>query len=83
MDRATSSFAPTTRQFYFDALPGREISALLPNVADGLKGSDVRESVAAFYDTVLNGPSSGRLFLDISNRDGSILVRTSHHPNVS
>jgi PhoPQ-activated pathogenicity-related protein len=72
-------FCPDNSQFYFDALPGEKYLRYVPNAAHNLKGSDARESVAAFYHTVLTGrerPTYSWTF----EKDGSIHVKTSSHP---
>jgi PhoPQ-activated pathogenicity-related protein len=72
-------FCPDSSQFYFDALPGEKYLRYVPNAAHNLKGSDARESVAAFYHTVLTGrqrPSYSWTF----EKDGSIHVKTKSHP---
>jgi PhoPQ-activated pathogenicity-related protein len=48
-------FCPDNSQFYFDQLPGEKYLRYIPNADHGLNGTDVRESVVAFYDTIVKG----------------------------
>ena len=60
-------FCPDSSQFYFDALPGEKYLRYVPNVAHNLKGSDARESVAAFYYTVITG-AAAQVLVDVRKR---------------
>ncbi|HET6328569.1 MAG TPA: PhoPQ-activated protein PqaA family protein, partial [Planctomycetaceae bacterium] len=48
-------FCPDNSQFYFDDLPGEKYLRYIPNTDHGLGGCDVRESVVAYYDSILKG----------------------------
>jgi PhoPQ-activated pathogenicity-related protein len=72
-------FCPDNSQFYWDDLQGEKYLRYVPNAAHNLQGSDARESVAAFYHTVLTGherPTYSWTF----EKNGSIRVKTSSHP---
>ena len=69
-------FAPDSSQFYFDGLPGEKYLRYVPNVAHNLKGSDARESVAAFYYSVVTGTRRPK-YAWTFEKDGSIRVTTS------
>jgi PhoPQ-activated pathogenicity-related protein len=72
-------FCPDNSQFYFDALPGEKYLRYIPNADHGLKGTDVRESVVSFYDTVLKGTPRPQFTWNFEP-DGSILVTTVTKP---
>jgi PhoPQ-activated pathogenicity-related protein len=69
-------FCPDSSQFYFDGLPGEKYLRYVPNVAHNLQGSDARESVAAFYYTVITGTPRPKYSWTFE-KDGSIRVKTS------
>jgi PhoPQ-activated pathogenicity-related protein len=72
-------FCPDNSRFYFDQLPGEKSLRYVPNTSHGLKGSDARESIVAFYTLVLKGherPTYSWTF----EKDGSIRVTTESHP---
>jgi PhoPQ-activated pathogenicity-related protein len=48
-------FLPNSSQFYFDDLPGENHLLYEANTDHSLKGADVNESIAAFYQSVLHG----------------------------
>jgi PhoPQ-activated pathogenicity-related protein len=72
-------FCPDSSQFYYGDLPEEKLLRYIPNTDHSLKGSDVRDSVVAYFWTVVNGvprPKYAWAFED----DGSIDVRTSDRP---
>jgi PhoPQ-activated pathogenicity-related protein len=69
-------FCPDSSQFYFDVLPGEKYLRYVPNVAHNLKGSDARESVAAFYYTVITGARRPKYSWTFE-KDGSIRVKAT------
>ena len=71
-------FCPDSSQFYFDALPGEKYLRYVPNAAHNLKGSDARESVAAFYYTVITGARRPKYSWTFE-KDGSIRVKADRH----
>jgi PhoPQ-activated pathogenicity-related protein len=46
-------FLPDSSRFYFDALIGEKYLRYVPNTDHSLKGSDARESVLAFYHSIV------------------------------
>jgi PhoPQ-activated pathogenicity-related protein len=46
-------FLPDSSQFYFKDLPGVKYLRYVPNADHSLKGSDVYQSLAAFYNAIL------------------------------
>jgi PhoPQ-activated pathogenicity-related protein len=81
-------YVPDSSQFYFDELPGEKYLLYVPNTdhfvggLDGLNlsGSDIWDSILAFYESVVNGLSRP-LFSWTLDDDGSIRVQTVDPPN--
>ncbi len=48
-------FLPDSSQFYFDDLKGEKYLRYVPNTNHSLQGSDARESMQAFYESVISG----------------------------
>jgi hypothetical protein len=48
-------FLPDSSRFYFDKLPGEKYLRYEPNSDHSLQGNDLRASLTAFYQSVLNG----------------------------
>jgi PhoPQ-activated pathogenicity-related protein len=72
-------FLPDSSQFYFDDLVGEKHLRYVPNTDHSLRGSDAVESIAAFYQLVLQGkprPSFSWTFPDTE----SIHVVTADKP---
>ena len=72
-------FLPDSSKFYFDDLPGEKHLRYVPNTDHGLGGSDMWDSLLAFYESVVNGWSRP-LFSWTSDVDGSIRVQTVDAP---
>jgi PhoPQ-activated pathogenicity-related protein len=72
-------FCPDNSQFYFDELPGEKYLRYIPNTDHGLGGSDVRESVVAFLDSVVKGTPRPQFSWKFES-DGSIRVHSSTKP---
>jgi PhoPQ-activated pathogenicity-related protein len=72
-------FCPDNSQFYFNDLPGEKYLRYIPNCDHGLGGTDVRESVVAYYDSILKGTPRPRFFWYFEP-DGSIHVKTGTKP---
>lgn len=68
-------FLPDSSQFYFDELPGEKYLRYVPNGNHSLRDTDARESVAAFYYTVLTDTKRPQLTWKFEE-DGSISVRS-------
>jgi PhoPQ-activated pathogenicity-related protein len=72
-------FLPDSSQFYFKDLPGEKHMLYEANSDHSMKGTDVLESIAAFYQSVLDGgkrPSMQWVF----EPDGSIRVTMDRTP---
>jgi len=48
-------FLPDSSRFYFDKLPGEKYLRYEPNTDHSLKGADLKETLTAFYESVLDG----------------------------
>lgn len=72
-------FLPDSSQFYFDELPGEKYLRYVPNGNHSLRGTDARESVAAFYHTVLAGTTRPQVTWKFEE-DGSISAHTDTAP---
>jgi PhoPQ-activated pathogenicity-related protein len=72
-------FLPDSSQFYYDDLPVEKHLRYVANTDHSLRDSDARESIFAFYESVLTGskrPEFSWAFQD----DGSIRVQTPTKP---
>jgi PhoPQ-activated pathogenicity-related protein len=72
-------FLPDNSQFYFADMPEEKYLRYVPNVKHNLEGSDARESLQAFYQSVLEGkprPKFSWKKLD----DGSLRVTVKDKP---
>ena len=72
-------FLPDSSQFYFDDLPGEKYLRYVPNTGHMLDGSDAFESLAAYYQAVLNGTPRPQFSWTLEP-DGSIRVQTVDTP---
>ncbi|MGD9645977.1 MAG: PhoPQ-activated protein PqaA family protein, partial [Pirellulales bacterium] len=70
---------PDSSQFYFDDLPGEKHLRYEPNSGHSLGGSDARESIEAFYLSVVAGQPRPRYDWSFA-ADGSIRVETKDKP---
>jgi len=71
-------FLPDSSQFYFDRLPGEKLLRYIPNTDHSLRDSDARETVAAYYDAILNRKPRPRVTWKM--QDGGIRVTTKDTP---
>jgi PhoPQ-activated pathogenicity-related protein len=69
-------FCPDSSQFYFDDLPAEKYLRYVPNTDHSLRDSDARDSVLAFYYTVIH-KRPRPTFTWTFESDGSIRVKTS------
>ena len=72
-------FTPTSSRLYFHDLPGEKLLRYVPNADHSLRDSDARETLAAFYDSIvrnLKRPTYSWRFLD----NGAIRVETPEKP---
>ena len=74
-------FLPDSSQFYFDRLKGEKYLRYVPNADHSMRGTDVFDTVLAFYQRLLNG-SDGPRFTWSFEKDGSIRVKSSDKPIV-
>jgi PhoPQ-activated pathogenicity-related protein len=72
-------FCPDSSRFYYSDLPDEKLIRYIPNADHSLKGSDARDSVVAFYWTIVNGTPRPKYSWTFE-KDGSIDVRTSDRP---
>jgi len=72
-------FLPDSSQYYFDALPGLKYVRYVPNTDHSLKGSDGRETVEQFYQSILTGQPLPR-FAWTLEKDGSINIQATDLP---
>ena len=72
-------FLPDNAQFYFHALEGEKHVRYVPNAKHNLAGSDARESLTAYYQSVLDGKARPR-FAWKKNADGSLRVEVQDRP---
>ena len=73
-------FLPDSWQFYFDDLQGETYLRYVPNADHGLGGTDVGESIAAWYHAVLNGAVRPRFSWRVED-DGTIHVQAIDAPS--
>lgn len=72
-------FLPDSSQFYWSGLKGQKYLRYVPNTGHSLKGTDVRESVLAYYQSVVDGTPRPELDWRFE-KDGSIRVVTKTKP---
>ncbi len=73
-------FLPDSSQFYFDDLPGEKYLRYVPNAKHSLDGSDARQSILAFYQTVLDGRPRPRPAWTFE-ADGAVRVQSDPTPS--
>src|SRR5215467_2131294 len=73
-------FLPDSSQLYFAELKGEKHLRYVPNTGHALQGSDARESLQAFYESIVNGVARPELFWKRS-KDGTLRVTTSTKPS--
>jgi len=72
-------FLPDNSQFYYDELPEEKYLRYVPNAKHNLEGSDARESLAAFYESVLDGAPRPK-FSWKKEADGTLRVTVKDKP---
>ena len=72
-------FLPDNAQFYYHRLEGEKHLRYVPNAKHNLAGSDARESLTAYYQSVLDGQPRPR-FTWKKNPDGSLRVNVRDRP---
>jgi PhoPQ-activated pathogenicity-related protein len=73
-------FLPDSSQFYFDDLPGEKYLRYIPNTDHSLRNSDARDSLAAFYESIVRGTRRPQFSWKIE-KDGTIRVTTADRPS--
>jgi len=73
-------FLPDNSQFYYDELPEEKHLRYVPNAKHNLEGSDARESLAAFYEAVLDGTPRPK-FTWKKESDGTLRVTAKDKPS--
>lgn len=72
-------FLPDNSQFYFKELQGEKYLRYVPNAKHDLAGSDARESLLAFYQSILSGKPRPR-FTSHKEKDGTLVVEVTDQP---
>jgi PhoPQ-activated pathogenicity-related protein len=72
-------FLPDSSRFYFDDLKGEKYLRYVPNADHSLRGSDARESMAAFYESYVKGTPRPK-FSWTFEKNGDIRVTTKDKP---
>jgi PhoPQ-activated pathogenicity-related protein len=72
-------FLPDSWQFYYDDLKGEKYLRYVPNTKHDLRNSDARESLNAFFESVISGKTRPK-FKWKFEQDGSIKVETKDQP---
>jgi PhoPQ-activated pathogenicity-related protein len=72
-------FLPDSSQFYFKELQGEKYLRYVPNSDHSLRGTDVRESMTAYYDMILNKKARPKLSWKYE-KDGTMVATTDKEP---
>jgi len=72
-------FLPDSSQFYYDDLSGEKHLRYVPNTRHDLRNSDVRDTIYAFFEALINNTPRPRLTWKFE-KDGSISVQTKDQP---
>lgn len=73
-------FLPDSSQFYFDDLRGEKHLRYVPNTDHSLRNSDVRQTVLAWYDSILQAKPRPRFDWKFE-KDGAIRVKVKDKPS--
>lgn len=73
-------FLPDSWQFYWDELVGEKHVRYVPNADHGMGGTDVIDSVDAWYHAIVHNVSMPRYSWDVAD-DGTITVLTLDQPS--
>jgi len=85
-------FLPDSWQFYWNDLPGEKYLRYVPNTGHSLSGTDVPESLIAFYNHILNdnklprfdweaSENGFRIQLDPDNLPDDLMLWSAHNQN--
>jgi PhoPQ-activated pathogenicity-related protein len=72
-------FLPDSSRFYFDDLKGEKYLRYVPNADHSLRGSDARESMTAFYESVVKGTPRPKFSWSLE-KNGDIKVTAKDKP---
>jgi len=72
-------FLPDNSQFYFADMPQEKYLRYVPNARHNLAGSDVRESMLSFYQSVLHDTERPKFSWTVT-KDGRIRVTVEDYP---
>ncbi|MDQ2948134.1 MAG: PhoPQ-activated pathogenicity-related family protein [Acidobacteriota bacterium] len=72
-------FLPDSSQFYFGDLKGEKHLRYVPNTNHSLRGSDARETMQAFYESVVSGTPRPKYSWKFE-KDGSIHMKAGTKP---
>ncbi len=72
-------FLPDSSQFYFGDLKGEKHLRYVPNTNHSLRASDARETMQAFYESVVNGTPRPKYSWKFE-KDGSIQMKAGTKP---
>ena len=72
-------FVPDSSQFYFDDLKGEKYLRYVPNGEHSLRGTDARDSIAAFYWAIINHKPRPKFDWSFEP-DGAIRVKVQDRP---
>lgn len=72
-------FLPDNSQFYYSQLQGEKYLRYVENAKHNLAGSDARESMLAFYLSVLKNQKRPR-YSWTKEKDGTLIVKTADQP---
>ena len=73
-------FLPDNSQFYFLELPDKKLLRYVPNTKHNLAGSDARESMIAFYDSLIHDRQLPQISWSI-RKDNAIEATTDDQPS--
>jgi PhoPQ-activated pathogenicity-related protein len=73
-------FLPDSSQFYFNDLPGTKYLRYVPNSDHGMRGTDVRQSMLACYNAMLQSASLPKFSWSVE-KNGPITVKTIDKPS--
>ncbi|MBI3735874.1 PhoPQ-activated pathogenicity-related family protein [Candidatus Sumerlaeota bacterium] len=72
-------FLPDNSHFYWNRIPGEKYLRYVPNAKHSLAGSDARESISAFYQSILSGRPRPQ-YTWRKGTDGTLVVETQQKP---
>jgi PhoPQ-activated pathogenicity-related protein len=73
-------FLPDSSRFYFDDLKGEKYLRYVPNADHSLRGSDARESMVAYYESIVKGTPRPKFSWSFE-KNGDIKVTAKDKPS--